>query len=330
MTLEWILGRCDSLRAEVFLRAALPPDVDLAEARLTGTLTGPECSRAITLPVTAKLAAVQGGSEPAASRTVVARVILTEPSYWTPEMPNLYRLDAQVVAGGREVGSWHRMVGLRRFGVRVRSLWLDGRRYVPRGIVMPEVSVDPARCRAAAVAAMVADPSEALLERCDAEGVAVLAVASDAITGQPLDPEAVCDRVAHWNWHPAVMVAIVPRDLSPEAVRAIAAATRGTRGTVIVAREVDGSQPPPQPIDGIDALMLALRPSDVPHPAWRHASPNLPLLAWCRSAEGATVPVVAPSRRPCDALQASLAAWRTSAGSETVMQEWAGYVVGTF
>ena len=103
-TLDCLLGRCDSLRAEVFFRAELPPGVAAEEAVLTGTLTGPDCRHAITLPVGAKLAAVPGspaGLNPAAASTVVARVILTEPSFWTPELPSLYRLEARLVAAGR-------------------------------------------------------------------------------------------------------------------------------------------------------------------------------------------------------------------------------------
>lgn len=326
MTLEWILGRCDSLRAEVFLRAGVPHGVDPAEVTLTGTLTGPECSRAITLPVTAKLAVVKGARPPASNDTVVARVILTEPSYWSPEVPSLYQLDATLLAGGREVVRWQRTVGLRPLGVRNRSLWLDGRRYVPRGLITRASDVVVEAFREAAVAAVVPDPDEQFLRRCDAEGVAVVGLLADA-HGQPVGATGALEHVARWAWHPSVLMALVPAAVDHQAVVAIATETLRRRGTLLVAREVDGSQPPPESSDGIDALAVSLQPSDVPHPAWRHASPRLPLLAWRRSAEGAMAPpVVAPSRRPCDALQASLAAWRTSAGPEVFVWDWAGFL----
>ena len=84
----FILGRADEMRAEVHVRQPGLAD----DARLTGTLTGPLCATATTLPTTVRLAAAGwAGGVPA------ARAILTEPSYWTPELPNLYRLDLEVV-----------------------------------------------------------------------------------------------------------------------------------------------------------------------------------------------------------------------------------------
>ena len=324
-TLDCLLGRCDSLRAEVFFRAELPPGVAAEEAVLTGTLTGPDCRHAITLPVGAKLAAVPGspaGLNPAAASTVVARVILTEPSFWTPELPSLYRLEARLVAAGREVATWKRPVGLRRLGVRGRSLWLDGRRCVPRGLVGP--ADDLAAFRAASLAAVVSDPSEAFLARADAEGVAVLGLLADAV-GQPLAGEAAAAAVLRWAWHPAVFMAVVPRAASAATAGEIAAATRGRRGTLLVAWEADGSLPP-IPHAGIDLLVVTLPAGGVPHEAWRTEPPAVPLVAR-RLADAASASAAqSPSRRECDALQAALAGWGTAAGAPA--PDWAGYVVG--
>ena len=325
-TLDCLLGRCDSLRAEVFFRAELPPGVAAEEAVLTGTLTGPDCRHAITLPVGAKLAAVPGspaGLNPAAASTVVARVILTEPSFWTPELPSLYRLEARLVAAGREVATWKRPVGLRRLGVRGRSLWLDGRRCVPRGLVGP--ADDLAAFRAASLAAVVSDPSEAFLARADAEGVAVLGLLADAV-GQPLAGEAAAAAVLRWAWHPAVFMAVVPRAASAATAGEIAAATRGRRGTLLVAWEADGSLPPPIPHAGIDLLLVTLPAGGVTHEAWRTEPPALPLVARRLADEASASAAQSPSRRECDALQAALAGWGTAAGAPA--PDWAGYVVG--
>ena len=317
-----ILGRCDSLRAEVFFRTALPPGVVPSEAVLTGTLVGPDCKHAITLPVTAKLTVVRGGSESGDAATLVARAILTEPSFWTPEVPSLYRLDVRLVAAGREVATWRRPVGLRRLGVRGRSLWLDGRRYVPRGLVAAD-DVDIAAFRAAGLAAIVADPTEALLDRCDAEGVAVIALLAEA-SGQPLAVAAATAALARWAWHPAVLVAVVPRAASAEAAATIAAAVRGRRDTVLLAREVDGSELPVEVAAGIDLLVVALPPGGLPHEAWRTVPPAVPVLS--RRAE-ATSAKPEPSRQGCDALQAALAAWRAGVAAGP-QPDWAGYLVG--
>jgi len=278
-SLDCLLGRCDSLRAEVFFRAELPLGVAPGEATLTGTLTGPDCTRAITLPATAKLTAVPGPAPaaPAAATSVVARAILTEPSFWTPELPSLYRLEARFVAAGREVAMWRRPVGLRRLGVRGRSLWLDGRRHVPRGIVVPVERVDLAAFRAAALAAVVPDPPAAFLARCDAEGVAVLGLLA-AEAGQTLDMEAAAAAVLRWAWHPAVLAAVVPRGVSATVAGELAMVTRRPRGTLLVAWEVDGLLPPPGVPAGVDLLVVTLPAGGLPHEAWRTESPGVPLV----------------------------------------------------
>jgi hypothetical protein len=324
VTLHWILGRCDSLRAEVFLLAGIPDGVDPADVTITGALTGPKCRRAITLPVTAKLVVMPAGPEATPTRTVVARAILTEPSYWTPELPSLYRLDARLVAEGREIARVQRVVGLRRFGVRGRSFWLDGRRAVPRGIVLPEPSVDVDRFREAALAAVVADPSENVLDRCDAEGVAVIGLLADA-DGQPLDAEAAAARITRWAWHAAVLMAVVSKDAPSDAITMIASETRRRRGTLLVAQEVDGSLPPPEGVQAADAVVVSLAVHAVPHPAWRAASPKLPLIA--RRAEPPAFTTTTPSRRECDVLQATLAAWSSAERADAIAWDWAGYCV---
>jgi len=322
--LDCLLGRCDSLRAEVFFRAEFSPGLAAGEATVTGTLTGPDCRHAITLPVTAKLAAVPGppfGQASSAPSTVVARAILTEPSFWTPEVPSLYRLEARLVAAGREVATWKRPVGLRRLGVRGRSLWLDGRRHVPRGLVAPAEQVDLAAFRAAAVAAVVPDPAEAFLSRADDEGVAVLGLLADS-AGRPLDGEAASAAVLRWAWHPAVFAAVAPQ---AAAAGEIAAATRGRRGTLLVAAEVDGTLPPPDVPAGVDVFVVTLPAGGLPHAAWRNEPPGVPLVAR-RADEASAAEPSPPSRRECDSLQAALARWGTAAGGPAL--DWAGYVAG--
>lgn len=327
--LDCVLGRCDSLRAEVFFRAALPPGVDAADATLSGTLTGPDCRRAITLPVTARLAAVPGpppASPPAPLvATVVARAILTEPSFWTPELPNRYRLDARLVAGNRELAAWQRPVGLRRLGVRGRSLWLDGRRYVPRGLFGRSADLDIAGYRDAELAAVVADPSDTFLERSDTEGVAVIGLLADG-QDQPLEMVAAVERLAAWAWHPAAFVAVVVAAVPGAEAGRIAAATRGFRNTLLLAHEVDGTEPPPAVAAGIDLLIATLPAGGLPHEAWRTEPPGVPLMAR-RVADAACAPGPKPtSRSDCDALQAALAGWGTTGSGPT--SDWAGYIAG--
>lgn len=323
-TLACILGRCDSLRAEVFFRAALPSGSAAAGATLAGTLAGPECRRAITLPVTARLAAVTDGAAAAATDAVVARAILTEPAYWTPELPNLYRLDARLELGGRELARWRQPIGLRRFGVRGRSLWLDGRRYVPRGLAATH-AIDLAAFREAALTAVVRDPSEALLAECDAAGVAVIGLLADA-SGRPFDVAAAIAAIARWARHPAVLVAVMGREGTVAACGEIATATRHARGTLLLACEADGSGPPPAVPAGVELLVVTMPAAGMPHEAWRDEPPGLPLIAWRPAPPAEASATGPPSRRECDSLQAALAGWGT-AGSGPV-PDWAGYLTG--
>ena len=221
--------------------------------------------------------------------------------------------------------AWRRPVGLRRLGVRGRSLWLDGRRYVPRALVAPAERVDLPGFRAAALAAAVPDPSEAFLAHCDAEGVAVLGLlAADA--GRPLDIEAAATAIARWAWHPAVVAAVVPRGVAAEVVEEIATATRNQRGTLLVAWEADGSLPPPAVPVGVELLAVTLPSGRVPHEAWRTEPPALPLVARRLADEVSPSAASSPSRRECDALQADLAGWGTAANARA--PDWAGYVMG--
>jgi len=251
-------------------------------------------------------------------------VILTEPSFWTPELPGLYRLGARLVAAGREVATWQRPVGLRRLGIRGRSLWLDGRRHVPRGLVAPAERIDLAAFRAASLTAVVPDPAEEFLARADAEGVAVLGLlAGDA--GQPLDAEAAAAAVLRWAWHPAVFAAVVPRGVSAGVARELVAATRSHRGTLLVALEGDGSEPPSAVPAGVDLLVVRLPAGGLPHAAWRTQPPSVPLVARRPAVVSAAEPEPS-SRRECDSLQAALAGWGTA--SQGPAPDWAGYVAG--
>lgn len=337
--LECILGRCDSLRAEVYVRAALPAGVPPAAVSLSGTLTGPESRHGITLPATARLMAVRDEGEPSRADTLVSRAVLTEPAFWTPDVPSLYRLEARLAGASQEPTIWQRAAGLRRLGVRGRSLWLDGHRYVPRGLQLVEVAHDApagrdpelAAFRTAALAAVVDDPTEEFLGRCDSEGVVVIAALANR-QGQPLDVRAAVAAVARWAWHPAVFVAVVPAGVSSEAAADIETACRCVKGTLLLGREVDGRQPPPTELDRFDLAIVAVPPDGLPDEAWRTTPPAVPLIAHRRAlppaaAEAGQQPEEeAPSRRPCDALQANLARW---AGADpAAFRDWAGYLVG--
>jgi hypothetical protein len=328
--LEIVAGRADDVRAEIVVMVAA--DAAAADtAVVSGTLAGPHRGRDVTLPVTARLAPLA-----ASPGMVVGRFLVTEPAYWSPALPNLYRLRLSVVAAGREPATIDRFIGLRRLGVRGRSLWLEGRRWVPRGVAGAAGEFSPATLRDLAAAAELVDPASAECAAADAAGVAIVArlpVAADAV-----------ERVAAFAVHPSVVLAVLPGAV-PDAAEA--AAVRRAKGTMLVAVEVDGGRPPPEPaaVAGrVDCLVVGLRPGALPHDAWREWPTPLPLLARRGAGRTAGLPGVGPSgggaeaepvgvrlaaaRRACDRLQADLAAWAVAGTAGGPIRDWAGYLAG--
>lgn len=289
------LGPCDDMRAEVFVR----PEEQTVGARLVGAVTGPRRGRDATLPTTARLVPL---SEFAASGAL-SRAILTEPAFWTPELPNLYRVEARFepATGGGVVDAW---IGLRRLGVRGRSFWLDGRRWVPRAV---GGGVDLAAARDAAVGLVVESPGDDLLTRTDEAGVAVVAVVQAG--------DATPARIAALSRHPSALLAILPED-APGVVASLA---KG-KGTLQLGFVVDGAQSPPRDIpQGIDFLVVRLAAEGLPHDEWRSPPPR-PLVAWRPRVDG--------SRAACDTLQRELAHWGLAIGGDRQPWDWAGYLVG--
>jgi hypothetical protein len=297
--LEFVLGQADDMRAEAYVRLVGGP----ADATIAGTLTGPRCRLATTLPTTTPLRTLTGAG-PAA-----ARAIITEPSFWTPELPNLYELAAEARTVASVVTATRQLVGLRRLGVRGRSIWLDGRRWVPRGRATAGESFDPVRLRTASLTAVVDDPSADQCAEADAAGVPLVVLPDPA-----LDEPALAERVAMWSQHPAVVLVI----LEHGRVSALAAAGLG-RGTMLVGCMADAAQPPPAELPiGSHCLVARLAPGATPAEIWRDHAPAVPIIAW-REGEG-------HGRRACDHLQAELAAWACAEKSGPPW-DWAGYLV---
>ncbi len=316
LPLQVVLGPCDDMRAEVFVRAALPTTA-ARPVRLEGELTGPECRRAITLPAGASLVDLGAGEA-----GLLAKAVLTEPAFWTPELPNLYRLTARLVADGQAVAATTRRIGLRRSGVRGRSLWLEGRRWVPRGIACEPQSSGLECMRDASVAAVVADPPGSLLATADESGVAIVAVA-EARDGQPLDADGLVERIGTWAMHPSVVLTIMPRSFTEAQLATVATNTRRLKGTMLLASVVTAAAPPPNGVPaGIDCLCVALDGGGLPHDSWREAAPTVPLIAWRRAV--ANEPA---GRSSCDRLQAAVAAWGLADGRTHQPWNWAGYLV---
>ena len=324
-----ILGRADDMRAEVWLRCGLGA---MAETRggipvvATGTLTGPECATAATLTTTVPL--VDQGT--VVGQPALARGVCTEPGFWTPELPNLYRAEVVLRHGDEVVAAGRRMIGLRRLGVKGRSIYLDGRRYVPRGVPSP-VDADGLeairRHSAVAVAECpsATDPAaerslhgfEGLLTHADRIGVAVVMRLSASNSGM-VDTGLLRERLEVWAAHPSAFLVILPVGLADAAV-----SIGRRRGSMLLGLEVEGVEPPPPlPDRGIDTLVVTLPEDGVPHRAWQQPPP-LPHVAAIRGGERPS-PTVA--RAACDRLQSRLAAWANHDLRDQAW-DWAGYLV---
>ena len=324
LPLAVLAGRADDMRAEIMVRIS---DCRMGgdPLHLTGTLVGPRRGRDMTLPTTVKLVDVTGDHPAAgAAGQALARAVFTEPAYWTPELPNLYRLQAEVRRGDQTVAVVDRMVGLRRLGVRGRSLWLEGRRWVPRGVTISPMGFEPTSLRSLSAAAVIDDPSDVICEAADQAGVAIIAVLR-SVDDQPFDRDTAARRIAAWALRPSVVLAVVPRTASAEDSMAIIAAVRPLKGTMLVGLEVDGTQPPdavPAVVaDAVDCIVVDLPRDGLPHHGWRLWKANKPLVAQRAVATGN----LAEHRQECDRLQAALAAWGLAEGATQLPWDWAGY-----
>lgn len=292
------LGGCDDVRAEVFVRVARPGAADASAIRLVGTVSGPRRRRDTTLPTTARLVPVPTG-------VAVSRAVLTEPAYWTPELPNLYQVEARLEPVDGPAEPITATIGLRRLGLRGRSFWLDGRRWVPRASVIAG-SADLAPAVGGSVA--IVTPADDVLRAADAQGVAVVALTADV--------GFTAEQIGRLAAHPAAMLAIVATWPSTAAV---VEDVRRAAGTLQIGLAVDGESPPPVIPETVAFVAVCLRPGSVPHPAWR-APPSRPLVAWRADP--------AEDRAACAVLQRDLAQWGLAAGVDRLPWDWAGYLVG--
>jgi hypothetical protein len=161
--LELFFGEATDAEARVYAR--LPWNGPLDRWRVTGTLTGPECRYAKTLPATFEFHDLGPGEG------LLAEAIVTEPCFWTPELPFLYRCTVELRGAGdaaegpevyssrsvvmtphEEDGSYsvassrrsvsstlvERLIGIRRLGAVGCSLYLDGKRWVARGVCLDD------------------------------------------------------------------------------------------------------------------------------------------------------------------------------------------------
>ena len=108
--IEIYVGEVSDMEARVYARYSSTVGDKNEEGEqivLRGTLRGPYCELAHTLP--AEFAFRDLGSGPLPS----AEAVVTDPCMWSPEMPHLYQADVEVLCGKQIVAEYHGMIGLR-------------------------------------------------------------------------------------------------------------------------------------------------------------------------------------------------------------------------
>ena len=108
--IEIFVSDVNDVEGHVFARVkgSQSEQQDGAEIVLSGTLQGPYCETARTLP--AKIPFRDLGP----NEKGLAVAVVPDPCVWSPELPHLYQADVEARQGDRIVAEYHGMIGLRR------------------------------------------------------------------------------------------------------------------------------------------------------------------------------------------------------------------------
>jgi hypothetical protein len=109
--IELYVGDISDMEARVYARHR--PGMDKqrqGQERITlrGTLRGPYCDRAHTLPAEFAFRDL-GRGQPG-----LAEAVVIDPCLWTRELPHLYQADVEALRGDQVVSEFHGQLGLRQ------------------------------------------------------------------------------------------------------------------------------------------------------------------------------------------------------------------------
>ncbi len=326
MQFRVILGRADDLKADVLFQMSVPTWTETdSPLELEGFLTGPKSTRASTLPVRQNIRihsqqVVDEGTE------ILGHSTLTEPAFWTPNAPMLYFVKCRITSSGKEVALLSQTTGFRRLGVRNHSLWLDGHRFVLRGVTCSKGNNTSAEQQPAVPeghrTADIRDlPAEIFTKTNSLELEMDENLKTADEIGQPIiirlhpktQPSAIPSLICRLTSHPSVFLTVIPDTLLPEVPK-----FSTYKGTMLFATEMSAQNAPLELPNGIDLAIVQLAQA-VPDSSWK-TPPPYPVIAWQTG--------VPSQRQECDRLQAVLANWRTASKSPPSSWDWAGYLVG--
>ena len=189
-------GELTANRGQVFVRAGRT--AELADCSLHGFVHGPRCEYAHTLP--AKFPLNDLGAGP----TLLARATITDPCYWTSDLPQIYDVHVELRRGGEVVAREQRMLGLRGIGACPSGeLLREGKVWVPRGVAIELLqTIDMEALREHLLVGVCAAPPLDLLVEASRRGLYLIS----EIDALRQEVPAVLRRLARW---PAVMMALI-------------------------------------------------------------------------------------------------------------------------
>lgn len=192
--LEIFFGELTVNRAHIYAR--LPRGTDDAGLSLAGQVRGPRCLHAETLPATSPL--VDLGSGP----TLLARAVVPDPCFWSPDLPAIYDVSVNLLRGSEVVASERREIGLRSLGVRGTNLLVEGKRFVLRGVRQQSSAEKlPRDWHAASAALYISQPTNEVLLEASQWGALILA--------ELAEQEDAVAAIARLSQYPAVAIAVL-------------------------------------------------------------------------------------------------------------------------
>ncbi len=263
-------------------RLCLQPHHGTKLVEITGSLQGPHCEGRRTLPATFPLQAKKSQVE----------VLVTEPCYWTPSHPFLYRLKVALRTSEGEVVEFSTPIGLRRWSAEGCNLMLERRRTVLRGawVEAMDIGLLP-EARQAEIVLLARNLSAEVCKEASRLGIGLIA----DLRGMG---EEVGEQLDRLRWFPAVLIAL----LEDEQLQAAGTEPQGLL-LAQCARQKEVAS-------AADLSIIELDTSECP-PDWMLTSEK-PIIALRRAAAACTP--LASVRHACDRLQAKLASHCDLAG----------------
>ncbi len=289
MTLESLqLFWGDAHAAEARVYAQLSIDDLPADAKLRGRIVGPTCVYARSLTAVSLLVDRGPGD------TLLAEAIVSDPCFWAPELPYLYRVEVELVVAGDTVERAERVLGIRPLGRRGKRFSFDSRSWVARGVERDHVvQSELTAWREHEAVVICSSPMEIELCRADEQGY-LLAV-------RLTEPSKIAEQIRNLARHPAVGFVVLDRSARLEAT-----VKRSARNLLFVERL---AEPVAVPQPWADVVLLE---RDTPAEIIACAM-NIQLPVIAGRPYQTTQPFV-EARRGCDRLQAELAGQGEFAG----------------